>query len=1030
MPILRVLFLFIALLFCFATPSLAIDLRRDQVSFSLINVEDGLSQSSGQAILQDYLGFMWFGTKDGLNRYDGDNFTVYRHSQANKHSIRDNNIAAIKEDTHGNLIIAFQYGGLNKYVRFEDSFQPMGEDVFGNCEIYAVHADRSSTIWVGTSKGLYIGGKDDQSFSLYDVKGENSSYIVTDICEGLTNVLWLASTEGLLKYDRLDDKCSVYQNPLASSLPEANDLTSVCVLSNGNVLVGSKEQGVFVFNTENGTFSPLKTNFNDPSITMGQKITSLHQDVEGFIWIGTDDRGLFLRHPNTTDTVQFRDYDQHKNALSNDRIRSIYEDRSGRIWIGTYVGGINIYDRENKRFPHVARQQGKASSLISNSIRGFVSQTPGTLWIATENGLDYWERNNNTFRHYQYDPQNPYTINSNRCIDLFADKDGRLWVSTIDGMAYYDKAGDRFIRLDLSNTGLGKDFRNNDVRVTFKDSKGNYWYGTNSGLICYDPKNNIYTGYKNNRNISTSLSGDTVYAIFEDSDGYIWISTYGGLSRFSYQTGQFTNFRYTSSTSDGLSGSLAYCFLEDTAAIWIGTLNGGLNRYDKNTGTFKKFATASGLPNETVYGILEDDNGLLWMSTNNGIVVFDRAKETTVMLFGMKDGLQSQEFNNKAYYKSADGEMFFGGINGFNYFFPENIKLNTLSAPIVFTGIDINRLPVRDFSKYTLLGVIDLDYTQNHVTFYFTTLDYTLQGKRSYSYKLEGYDKDWIYTRTNNISYEKLPSGKYKLLIKGTNADGVWNETPLVIDINIEVPPWRTYWAIFAYIALFCIGIRYIIRRQRQKVLYMEESNRRLNELVEEKTWELQLSMQVLDEKNKKLYFLTMHDELTGLFNRKRFSDVEDDFGKGLYNNKLPLCIIVGDVDGLKLVNDRLGHSFGDAFLQKTADILASSLREGDIACRIGGDEFALIVPNCDNSTLEKILSRLSSEQKAYNASPDSKFYISISLGYTFLDETSNFKTAFEEADEMMYTNKQKSKLEITPLIVRKIEELTRNMEL
>ncbi len=1013
-------------------PASAQNTQREQISFANISVENGLSQSSAQSIIQDYLGFLWIGTKDGLNRYDGDNFTVYRHSESNKSSIKNNNIIAIQENNQGDLIVAFQSGGLNKYIRLDDSFTALGGNVFDNSQINTLYIDRSNIIWVATNKGLFVSDAAGKEFSLHvtPTKDPIPGFTVTGISEGMTNAVWLSSTNGLLKHDRQYNDCQLYKNPWGNYSPGANNLTAVCVLADGNVLVGTEEDGAFLFNPADNTFHPLEVSYDEPGTLLGQKITALLQDSNGFIWIGTDDQGLSIKHPRTPHARKFRDYDIHKGSLSNDRIRNLYEDRSGRIWVGTFVGGINMYDSHRSYFPSMSRQPGRTNSLINNSVRGFISQNPGSLWIATENGLDYWDRNANTFRHYQYESNNPYSINSNRCTSLSLDRDGTLWVSTIDGIARYDKENDRFMRLDLSYTGLGGDFRNSEVREVFKDSRGNFWYGLTNGLVFSDKKNGLHIGYKNDPKISTSLIGNNIYEIFEDSDGYIWISTTNGLSRFSYATGQFYNFQHNPDNPISISSNLVYTFFEDDSYIWMGTLNGGLNRYNKQNGEFKIFTAETGLSNDTIYGIIADDSGLLWLSTNNGLCVFDRQKESLVMSFGMKDGLQSQEFNNKAYYKSPEGEIFFGGINGFNYFFPHRIKINPMASPLVFTGIDINRAPVSTFNRYALTGEITLNYSQDHITFYFTTLDFATHGKRSYSYILEGYDKDWIATKTNNISYEKLPAGTYNLLIKGSNADGIWNENPITMRIHVQVPPWRTRWAMAAYVLIMCFFIRFIILRQRKKVLAVEENNRRLNEMIDEKTWELQLSMQVLDEKNKKLYFLTMHDELTGLFNRKRFSDVEDDFTKGIYSNRLPLCIIVGDVDGLKLINDHFGHTMGDEFLKKAAEIISCSLREGDIACRIGGDEFVLIIPSCDQVILQKIINRIVLEEDNYNSSLESKFFLHISLGYSFLDADNSFKNAFEAADEMMYENKKKEKEYTSQLIISKIEETKSRLDL
>ena len=1006
--------------------------------FMSLGVSQGLSQNSAQVILKDQVGFMWIGTKEGLNRYDGMNFKTYKSIYGDNKTVAYDDITALNKDTEGNIYVGTKNGRVSKYIYNEENFVQVATDIFNDGVVNSIYTDTSGQVWIATTKGLFISKDNGKTFFEYvnenlfpvgvaidnwllsrgsDKKEQKNNFVVKQIIEGRNYSLWFATNKGLLLYNVKNDSINFYKNTKRSS-----DFTSITMLFDGNVLLGTKEEGLFVFDPATEEFSPYVVNFGNDE-KLGENITALMQDNYGNIWVGSDDEGLSVINFIDAKAEKYKEDTDSLGGLKNDRILCFEQTKSGNIWIGTASGGVYVYEKNKILIEHIYKDRNIKNTVSNNSIQGFAEgKEPNTYWIATENGVNLWNSATNTFKYYYHDENNIDTIASNRCTGLYVDKTGLLWAFSKHGVSYYDEKNDKFIRF-IPNSA----FFYNSVNRVFQDNQKNYWYGSDNGLLFFDAENESYRIYTYEKG---NLPSNVIHNIFEDSSGDIWISTNKGVTVFSYETQLFTEI--VKDKKNIFDGILINSFFEDNEHIWFGT-NETVFCYLKADKTVKRISSSIASNFDSVFGILDDENGNLWMSTNRGIVVYNRYKNEVAMILTPREGIQSYEFNKGAYYKNSKGEMFFGGINGFNYFLPKHIKKNLILPPLLCTNIEINNVPVKNFSQYTEEGkAIELSYNKSRLTVQYILFDYYIPKFRGvYAYKLSGHDDDWTITQNNNVSFDKLPAGDYVLYIKGAGDDNVWNDkNPLEIKIHMQTPPWRRWWAIGIYIIIGLYIFRHFLRYQRKKVLAIEENNHRLSELIEEKTWELQFSVQLLNEKNRKLYYLTMHDELTGFFNRKRFADIELDFSNGLYVDRMPFCIIVGDIDGLKLINDSLGHVYGDELLKSVATILKSALREEDIACRIGGDEFVLIVPDCNKHTLERIFAHIKYGQDVYNNNPENDLYISVSLGYSFLDQDGVFKVAFEVADEMMYVNKNKHKEENIAKIQEKINQTIRKLNL
>lgn len=532
--------------------------------------------------------------------------------------------------------------------------------------------------------------------------------------------------------------------------------------------------------------------------------------------------------------VHFNRQVAEPDSLGDHTIHTILEDAQGILWIGTQTGGINKLDHQKGRFNHFKPHTFDApNSLSDNRVIAFYIDSKGILWVGTGNGLNQYDSKTRRFIHFKHQPQNPNSLSSNRVRTIVEDNQGALWIGTSDGgLNKYDRNTRQFSHfrhVATDPSGLSSD----SVDIIYKDSKDRLWLGSvQSGLSLYQPKTQQFIHY--------GRKTDGVYTMIEDAEGLLWLGNRDGLQQFDPTTQAVVSYRHQRSDPLSLSdNSLIAIYQDKDGTLWIGTAN-GLNRFDRQLKTFKHYTTKDGLPNNFIYGILEDKQGRLWLSTNKGLSRFDPVSET-FSNFDVNDGLQSNEFNGHAAYKSPDGELFFGGINGFNRFFGEHITDDKQVPTVVLTdfllvnqGVAINpdkpnrAKPNSDSADFYLSKNIDdltqltLGYQQNLVSFEFAALHFANPGKNQYAYKLDGFDQNWINTDAKKrwATYTRLPAGQYTLRVKASNHQGYWNEQEKSLAIKVLPPPWQTWWAYLIYASLVVLFITALFHVQRKKVLY------------------------------------------------------------------------------------------------------------------------------------------------------------------------------------------------------------------
>ncbi len=824
--------------------------QKDNIHFQHISIEDGLSQSSVYCIFQDSRGFMWFGTEDGLNKYDGYNFIIYRNDPTNPNDLSYNFIKSMCEDKSGALWIGTYGGGLNKFNREKNQFthylaDPDVPNSLSNNYISVVFEDQFGAIWIGTDNGLNQFDPQSETFVHYHSDPADSTSLsankVLSIMEDKLGMLWIGTDGGgLNKFDRKMKVFSRYQHdPVDKNGISSNSVYSIYEDKSGLLWIGTSH-GLEKFDPQIQSFIHYQINPDDPHILKDNFITAIYDDNYGNLWIGTNRSGLFKFNQEKEQFVQYEYNPNDPNSLSNNEIFSIFEDRSGLLWIGTRTG-LNKFDRERKPFIHYYSNPNNNNSLSNNYVRAIYEDRSGQYWIGTYGGLFLFDREKEQFIHYKNDPNNPKSLSNDFVYSIYEGEFGSLWLGTYGGLNKFDREKEQFYSYTADPENPGS-ISSNLVRVIYADHDGFLWIGTEDGLNKFDRQTGQFTQYKHKPDDLSSLSNNFIYSILEDYLGELWIGTIQGLNKFDREKEQFIQYFSDPDDPTSLSNNEVLSMYEDKShVLWIGT-PAGLNVFDRTTETFTYYTEKHGLPNDLIYAILEDGEGNFWLSTNKGLSKFDPVKEK-FKNFDVKDGLQSNEFNLGASFKNKNGEMFFGGINGFNVFYPDKIKDNSFIPPIVITDFKL-------FNESVLIGPdsplkkhitetkeIVLSYQENIFSFEFAALHFSVPEKNQYAYMMEGVDGNWHNLGAKRyVPYNNLPAGHYTFRVKGSNCDGVWNEEGVSLKISITPPYWQTGW--FKTAVIFSVLLMLVAFFQN-RTRTIRNRNKQLEKHAYERTTEI-----------------------------------------------------------------------------------------------------------------------------------------------------------------------------------------------
>jgi ligand-binding sensor domain-containing protein len=698
-------------------PQPAIPPQSASVRFDRYSVEEGLSESAVDCVVQDSRGFVWIGTEDGLNRFDGYSFQIYRHDPQDPNSLSSSNIKDLYADDDGPLWIATleglnrydpQLGLFSRYQHDPDDNNSLAENL-----ITAVYGDRAGMVWVGTrSQGLDRLDPESGTWRHYQYDKQDPHSLgddyVTDILQDSTGRLWVATANGLnrLEQERAEGEPARFvrylndpDNPLSLS---GNAITALDESRSGDLWVATAGGGLNRWDHEVDSFVRYRHDPSDRQTPGSDLITSVVEDGRGMVWLATDS-GVDRFDPVAGQWRHYRRDPGDSRSLSYDVVAALYEDESGGIWIGTRGGGLNRHDWRRERFVHYRSQPNEPNSLGHDMLWAFYEDSDGVLWVGTDGGgLSILDRQADRWYQYQHEPGVPNSLANDSVTSILEDSTGRIWVATFGGgLARVQEPRGKGQNLSFEHfrsvPGDPHSLSSDWVWKVYEDRDGNLWVGTTNGLNLFDWETEQFTRFYHGADDPESPQKNNVGGIYRDRTGDMWVATQGGLYRFNPDESGEQKVRYTAYQHDpeddsSLSNNIVFSMHEDgDGVMWFGTWGGGLNRFDRETEAFTHYRTRDGLPNDVIYGILEetgsgDGAGPLWLSTNNGLSRFD-PKTGTFANYDTDDGLQSIEFNFGAYHRSESGEMFFGGINGFNAFYPRLVSDNTYVPPIVLTSL-------------------------------------------------------------------------------------------------------------------------------------------------------------------------------------------------------------------------------------------------------------------------------------------------------------------------------------------------------
>ena len=806
--------------------------------FHRLSIEEGLSQNSIICILQDSKGFLWLGTEDGLNRYDGYSFKTYYHNPNEPGSLSHNRIGSLYEDRSGVLWVGTMAGGLNKFIREEEKFKcytsdPANPGTLSNNTILSFYEDSEGYLWLGTYAGLNRLDPAKEIFSRYildrtGVIDPNYSFNtwVTAIVKDRRGRFWLGTSKGLSRFDPGKGEFIHYPiGPQDNYLLEGR-VTSICEDGSGLLWIGTYS-GLRFFNPETGKFVSLENPSQHPAGIAHTRIETLFKDHADNIWLGTFD-GLYKYNPGTDHFDHYRHDPDKSWSLSSNFVISIYEDKADVLWLGTY-SGLSKLDNKKKKFTHY---RFPGDSLENNAIFSILEDSAGLIWCgAYRGGLSRFDRKTGEVFHYTHNPNDLNSINDNSVMVLSEAGPDSLWIGAGKGLDKFDKSTGKFHHYKLVDAGVPQNKNDKSVLALFPDSTGSLWIGTTDSLIRMEDTGNTFAQYKNEPGNPNSLSSGMVNAIVEDSAGVMWIGTYGGgLNRFDRHTGRFTSYRNDPNDPGSLCNDKIYPLLLDSAGyLWIGTNGGGLSKLDTNTRTFTNYSRAQGLPNHVVLGLLEDGQGNIWISTNGGLSKLN-PRTGTFRNYVVDDGLQGYEFFQNSCYKSDRGEMFFGGSNGINAFFPGEVRDNPYIPQVVFTSFTKFNREVRLDKPISEINELKLSHGDTYFSLKFAALDFTAPQRNQYAYRLEGFEKEWIPLGNKpDITFTRLPPGKYTLRVKGSNNDGIWNETGASLKISISSPFWFSGWFKLAA-GVLILGLLVLLLQIRSRSLNQKLEKERLKQ--------------------------------------------------------------------------------------------------------------------------------------------------------------------------------------------------------
>ncbi len=778
----------------------------------------GLSQNSVQCMTQDSKGYMWFGTFNGLNRFDGLNFVVYTTTiEDDENSISNSNITCLFPDSEGFIWVGTG-NGLNKFDPSLRSFELYENDTTSTASltdnfITAIIEDDLGNIWVGTEYGLNMIEKSTgiikQYFNNFNIPGTISNNRISSLFIDSQGVLWVGTWNGLNKYERKGDNFNrIYGGETAENMLLDNFINCICEDRTGNLWIGTGN-GIGVLDSSRNNCKNYYNEINNGYSLSSNIIVTLLADSRGDIWIGTYGDGLNLYNRDEDNFINYINSTENIWGSNNNYILSLFEDKSGIIWVGSQYKGVKKIDPYTTKFRH---------HLSNNVVWAIYEHEPEIFWVGTDLGVFEYRRIGQGLSYIRSNADNSSLDIRYRVTSIIKCSRGYYWFGTPEGMIKYNHNSGANPKLYSYDSQSQNCISDNRVYQIIEDSEGLLWISTDNGLSTFQPDNNIFENYFHIPGDSTSISSNNIYSVYEDSKNRIWISTNGGLNLFDRELKTFQLAFSGPTVQTSLSSLNVSAVVEGSSGkLWISTLGGGLNCYDEESGEIDLWTIENGLTDNMIYSIHQDNENKLWLSTVHGLSKFN--PESNIFTnYNVDNGLQSMEFNPLASYKSDSGELFFGGFNGFNSFFPSNIKTNQYENPLILTSFKIfNEVQPDIFSS---ADTIVLKHIENSFSFEFSFLDYVNPYENEFEYILDGFDQNWkkSFTAQNEISYSKVHPGDYVFKARKISKTNNLIHTEYLLHI-IVVPPWWTSTFFIIVAGIFALGLIWLIINARFQMI-------------------------------------------------------------------------------------------------------------------------------------------------------------------------------------------------------------------
>lgn len=842
-----------------------------------LTVEEGLSHNWVRSIIKDSKGFMWFGTFNGLNRYDGKNFKIYRVSGG--HNLSDNFIESLAEDSYGNIWVGTFSGGLNLFDRDTEQFidflhDPAQPGSISGDKIYAIYPDKDKNLWVGTNGGLDLYDYKTKTFKHYTHHAHNPTSIgpgcVSTIFQDHEGKLWVGTDRGLNIMNISEGTFKRFDEGPNEQRLTQRYVKSIYEDKYGNIWIGTWGEGLNLFSKETGTFEHFTS---QQSGLNNDAIIWLTGDNEGHIYIGTEGGGLNILDTQTRTFTYLQSNIEDDNGLKSNSIHTLYYDNdSGILWIGSYNGGISYFSKWDKPFVHHRAQK---DGLSDNHITCVAEDKQGNLWIGTDGGgVNFINHKNGKFTYYKHDKKNANSPLSNAVLSILCDSKNNIWIGTFNGGLDVLDRNTNKIKHFTYKPGDAASLAGEHVSALYEDKRGNIWVGTmTGGLHVYNGERNSFTNYQHDPTNANSIIDNFIIGIYEDSKGGLLIQTGKGLDVFDYRTKNFERF----GTRFAINFDVPSAVLEDTQGnLWVGSQEVGLFKISRPENKLTLYTEKDGLPSNSISGLLEDNAGNLWISTFKGLCKFEDATNNVVaqprfQVYSVEDGLQGTEFKPGAFCKRKNGYMVFGGQNGFNEFDPTAIKANPFVPPVKITGFKVFNKDVH-YGKSSILELpisqlkdLTLTHNESVFTLEFSALNFMHTKKNQYAYKLENFDKEWNYVgNQTSATYTNLDAGDYIFRVKASNNDGIWNETGATLQLTVLPPWWNARWFKIVLVvwvlgtAIVYYKIRTYQLKQKKKELEHQVQLRtsalqQANAIIEERHEEIQTQNESLIQKNLEL---------------------------------------------------------------------------------------------------------------------------------------------------------------------------------